>query len=161
MVELRRRNHYNSLFGVCAEKQNVDEGPRLLGEVRAVRIAPSYYTLSIRVKLVDYTRRLYQAFQLGKNLYNQNVFEFRPNVSVYTYLTQACENRRFGCALQLHGRVETGTKCAIVKVLLNACPRRYTVASTAVDVVLARKLKISGQKCKMHCLIWQLTELTS
>ena len=58
----------------------MDEGPRLLGEVRAVRIAPSNNTLSIRVKLVDYARRLYQAFQLGENLYNQNVFEFRPNV---------------------------------------------------------------------------------
>ena len=58
----------------------MDEGPRLLGEVRAVRIALSYYTLSIRVKLVDYAWRLYQVFQLGENLYDQNVFEFRPNV---------------------------------------------------------------------------------
>ena len=58
----------------------MDEGPRLLGKVRAVRNAPSYYTLSIRVKLVDYARRLYHAFQLGENLYNQNVFEFHPNV---------------------------------------------------------------------------------
>ena len=47
---------YNSLFDVCAEYQNVDEGLRLLGEVRAARIAPSYYTLSTMVKLLGHAR---------------------------------------------------------------------------------------------------------
>ena len=69
---------YISLFDVCAKKQNVDEGLRFLKRVRAARIAPSNYTLSIMVRLLDYVRRLYQAFQLGVNLCNQN--GFRPNV---------------------------------------------------------------------------------
>ena len=47
---------YNSLLGVCAEMLNVDEGLRLLDEVRAARIAPSYYTLSTMVKLLGCAR---------------------------------------------------------------------------------------------------------
>ena len=79
---------YNSLLNGCPEKQNVDEGLRLFNEMRAARIAPSNCTLSIMLKLLGYVRRLYQAFQLVEDLSNQN--GFRPNVQVYTCLTQAC-----------------------------------------------------------------------
>ena len=58
----------------------MDEGPRFLGEVQTVRIVLSYCTLSIRMKLVDYARRLYQVFRMDENLYIQDVFEFRLNV---------------------------------------------------------------------------------
>ena len=82
---------YSSLLNGCPEKQNVDEGLRVFNELRAARIAPSNYTLSIMVKLLGYKRRLYQAFQLVEDLSNQN--GFRPNVQVYTCLTQACVMR--------------------------------------------------------------------
>ena len=47
--------------------------------------------LSIIVKLLGYARRLYKAFQLVEDLSNQN--GFRPNVQVYTCLTEACVMR--------------------------------------------------------------------
>ena len=103
---------YNSLLNGCAKKQNVDEGQRLLDEMRAARIAPSNNTLSIMVKLLGYARRLNQAFQLVEELSNQN--GFRPNVQVYTCLTQACVmNRRLDRALQLHDRMVADTRYAI------------------------------------------------
>ena len=172
---------YNSLLDGCAKKQNVDEGLRLLDEMRAARVAPSNNTLSIMVKLLGNARRLYQAFQLVKDLSNQN--GFRPNVQVYTCLTQACVMyRRLDRALQLHDRMVADTRCAIdakfYSVLVRGCIQLHQLL-TAVDVVratyhlpggalssrsrpvgteprtleeLARKLKTSG-----HCLVWQLT----
>ena len=79
---------YDSLFNGCPEKQNVDEGLRLFNEMRAARIAPSNYTLIIMVKLFGLRATLYQAFQLVEE---QPCF--RPNVQVYTCLTQACVMR--------------------------------------------------------------------
>ena len=57
-----------------------------------------------------------------------------------TYLTQACVNRRLGCALQLHGRVEAGTKCAIDEKFYSMLVRggkKLRQLLTAVDVVRA------------------------
>ena len=91
------------------------------------------------VKLLGYARRLNQAFQLVEDLCNQN--GFRPNVQVYTCLTQACVmNRRLDRALQLHDRMVADTRCAIVEkfysVLVRGCIRLRQLL-TAVDVVRA------------------------
>ena len=105
---------YNSLLNGWAKKQNVDEGLRLLDEMRAAVIAPFNYTLSIMVKLLGYARRLNQAFQLVEDLSNQN--RFRPNIQVYTCLTQACVmNRRLDCALQLHDNKVADTGVCLMK----------------------------------------------
>ena len=82
---------YNSLLDGSPKKQNVGKGLRLLDEMRASRIAPSTYTLSITVKLLGFARRWHQASQLVQDLSNQN--GFRPNDQVYTCFTQACVMR--------------------------------------------------------------------
>jgi pentatricopeptide repeat protein len=130
---------YNSLLDGCAKKQLVDEGLRLLDEMREARIAPSNYTLSIMVKLLGNARRLDQAFQLVEDLSSQN--GFRPNVQVYTCLTQACVmNRRLDRALQLHDRMVADTRCVIdekfYSVLVRGCLQQRQLG-TAVDVVRA------------------------
>ena len=123
---------YNSLLYGCAKKQNVDEGLRLLDEMRATRI----YTLSIMVKLLGNARCLNQTFQLVEDLSNQN--GFRPNVQVYTCLTQACVmNRRLDRALQLHDRMVADTRCAIDEKFYSVLLRGCIQLLTAVDVVRA------------------------
>ena len=90
------------------------------------------------VQLLGCAPRLNQAFQLVEDLCNQN--GFRPNVQVYTSLTQACVMRRFDCALQLHDRMVADTRCAIVEkfysLLVRGCIRLRQLL-TAVDVVRA------------------------
>ena len=130
---------HNSLLDGRAKKQNVDEGLQFLDEMRAARIAPSNCTLSTMVKLLGNARRLNQAFQFVEDLSNQN--GFRPNVQVYTCLTQACVmNRRLDRALQLHDRMVADTWGAIdgkfYSVLDRGCIQLRQVV-TGVDVVHA------------------------
>jgi len=79
---------YNSLLDGCAQSNLVDEGLRLLEEMQAEGVAPSNFTLSILVKLMNRARRLEQAFSLVEEITKK--YKFHPNVHVYTNLVQAC-----------------------------------------------------------------------
>lgn len=79
---------YNSLIDGCAQSSLVDEGMRLLDEMQAEGVQPSNFTLSIIVKLLNRARRLDQAFAVVKEI--SQMYNFRPNVHVYTNLVHAC-----------------------------------------------------------------------
>merc|ERR1719310_1395643 len=79
---------YNSLLDGCAQNNLVDEGVRLLEEMQGEGVAPSNFTLSILVKLMNRARRLDRAFSIVDEITKK--YNFRPNVHVYTNLVQAC-----------------------------------------------------------------------
>jgi pentatricopeptide repeat protein len=79
---------YNSLLDGCAANNLVDEGMHLLEEMQSSGVAPSNFTLSILVKLMNRARRLNQAFSLVEDITKK--YNFKPNVHVYTNLAQAC-----------------------------------------------------------------------
>jgi len=79
---------YNSLLDGCAQNGLVDEGLRLLDQMQSEGVAPSNFTLSILVKLMNRARRLDQAFSLVGEITKK--YNFWPNVHVYTNLIQAC-----------------------------------------------------------------------
>jgi len=79
---------YNSLLDGCAQNNLVDEGLRLLEEMQIEGVAPSNFTLSILVKLMNRARKLDQAFDLVDAITSK--YRFRANVHVYTNLVQAC-----------------------------------------------------------------------
>merc|ERR1719498_2275251 len=83
---------YNSLLDGCAQNGLVDEGLRLLEEMKSEGVQPSNFTLSILVKLMNRARKLDQAFALVEDI--TTMFKFRPNVHVYTNLVQACISNR-------------------------------------------------------------------
>merc|ERR1740117_416212 len=89
---------YNSILDGCAKQHRLDDALRILDEMKAAGVGPSNYTLSILVKLLGHARRLTQAFSMVEDLSTKN--GFRPNVQVYTCLTQACIlNRRLDKAM--------------------------------------------------------------
>merc|ERR1719253_2309861 len=59
---------YNSLLDGCAQNNMVDDGLRLLQEMQDEGVAPSNFTLSILVKLMNRARRLDQAFALVEEI---------------------------------------------------------------------------------------------
>merc|ERR1719335_949255 len=79
---------YNSLLDGCAQNHLADEGLRLLEEMQVEGVAPSNFTLSILVKLMNRVRRLDRAFSLVEEITKK--YNFKPNVHVYTNLVQAC-----------------------------------------------------------------------
>merc|ERR1719162_2621353 len=79
---------YNSLMDGCAQNNLVDEGLNLLEEMQTQGVAPSNFTLSILVKLMNRARRLDQAFAVVAEITKK--YKFRANVHVYTNLVQAC-----------------------------------------------------------------------
>merc|ERR1719515_260423 len=83
---------YNSLLDGCAQNNLVDEGVRLLEEMQAEGVAPSNFTLSILVKLMNRSRRLDRAFSIVDEITKK--YNFRPNVHVYTNLVQACASNQ-------------------------------------------------------------------
>merc|ERR1719498_929795 len=83
---------YNSLLDGCAQNNLVEEGMRLLEEMQKEGVAPSNFTLSILVKLMNRARRLDRAFALVEDITKK--YNFRPNVHVYTNLVQACASNQ-------------------------------------------------------------------
>merc|ERR1719231_55412 len=79
---------YNSLLDGCAQNNLVDEGLRLLEQMQSEGVAPSNFTLSILVKLMNRARRLDRAFAIVDEITKK--YNFRPNVHAYTNLVQAC-----------------------------------------------------------------------
>merc|ERR1719353_2597025 len=86
---------YNSLLDGCAQNNLVDEGLRLLEEMQNEGVAPSNFTLSLLVKLLNRARRLDRAFSIVEEISKK--YRFHPNVHVYTNLIQACASNQ-----QLH-----------------------------------------------------------
>merc|ERR1719197_1726983 len=130
---------YNSILDGCAKEHRVDDALKILDEMKAAGVGPSNYTLSILVKLLGHARRLNQAFSLVEELSKKN--GFRPNVQVYTCLTQACvTNRRLEKALALHNTVVADAGCSIDEkfyaVLARGCLQLHA-SLKAVDVVRA------------------------
>merc|ERR1719271_101319 len=83
---------YNSLLDGCAQNNLVDEGLRILEEMQNEGAAPSNFTLSILVKLMNRARRLDRAFSLVDEITKK--YSFRPNVHVYNNLVQACASNQ-------------------------------------------------------------------
>merc|ERR1719359_2787497 len=83
---------YNSLLDGCAQNNLVEEGLRLLEEMQNEGVAPSNFTLSLLVKLMNRARRLDRAFSIVEEISKK--YNFRPNVHVYTNLVQACASNQ-------------------------------------------------------------------
>merc|ERR1719271_1313957 len=83
---------YNSLLDGCAQNNLVDEGLRLLEEMQSEGVAPSNFTLSILVKLMNRARRLDRAFSLAEEITKK--YRFKANVHVYTNLVQGCASNQ-------------------------------------------------------------------
>lgn len=95
---------FNSLLDGCAKERRLENALNLLEKMRAARVAPSNYTLSIMVKLLGRCKRLGRAFAMVKDVTAE--FGFRPNIQVYTCLMQACfHNRELAKALALHDEI--------------------------------------------------------
>merc|ERR1719390_615530 len=77
---------YNSLLDGCAQNNLVDEGLRLLEEMQNEGVAPSNFTLSLLVKLLNRARRLDRAFSIVEEITKK--YRFHPNVHVYANLIQ-------------------------------------------------------------------------
>ena len=71
-----------------------DEGHDLLKEMLKEGVAPSNFTLSIMVKLLNRARKVEQAFSLVKEITEQ--YKFKANVHVYTNLMQGCNAINLG-----------------------------------------------------------------
>merc|ERR1719443_86140 len=130
---------YNSILDGCAKQHRVEDALRVLEEMKAADVGPSNYTLSILVKLLGHARRLNQAFSLVEDLSKKN--GFRPNVQVYTCLTQACiTNRRLEKALALHDTMIADAGCSsdekFYAVLARGC-LQLQAPLKAVEVVRA------------------------
>jgi pentatricopeptide repeat protein len=65
---------------------------RLMEEMQNEGIAPSNFTLSIMVKLLNRARRVEDAFQLVEDLPKK--YRFKPNSHVFTNLIQGCISNR-------------------------------------------------------------------
>jgi len=114
---------YNSLLDGCAKNNLFDEGMSLFEEMQKEGIAPSNFTLSIVVKLLNRCRKIEQAFDLVRDLPKQ--YRFKPNLHVYTNLIQGCiGNRQLPRALTV---LETMVKervqpdCWTYAILIRAC----------------------------------------
>merc|ERR1719446_1255248 len=83
---------YNSLRDGCAQNNLVDEGLRLLEEMQNEGVAPSNFTLSLLVKLLNRARRLDRAFSIVAEISKK--YRFHPNVHVYTNLIQGCASNQ-------------------------------------------------------------------
>jgi len=83
---------YNSLLDGCAKMNLFDEGHDLLKEMLKEGVAPSNFTLSIMVKLLNRARKVEQAFSLVTEITEQ--YNFKANVHVYTNLMQGCISSR-------------------------------------------------------------------
>merc|ERR1719443_540195 len=130
---------YNSILDGCAKQHRVEDALRVLEEMKAAGVGPSNYTLSILVKLLGHARRLNQAFSMVEDLSKKN--GFRPNVQVYTCLTQACIlNRRLERALALHDTMIADAGCRsnekYYAVLARGCMQLHSPFK-AVEVVRA------------------------
>jgi len=114
---------YNSLLDGCARNNLFDEGQELLEQMLQAGIAPSNFTLSIMVKLLNRARKIEQAFALVQEVTTQ--YNFKPNIHVYTNLMQACiGNRQLGRAMtvletMLKERVQPD--CRLYGTLIRAC----------------------------------------
>merc|ERR1719443_2256602 len=130
---------YNTLLDACAKCNSMDRAGTLLEDMRSSGVGPSNYTLSILVKLLGHARRLNQAFSMVEDLSKKN--GFRPNVQVYTCLTQACIlNRRLEKALTLHDTMIADAGCwadeKFYGVLARGCLQLHSPFK-AVEVVRA------------------------
>merc|ERR1719157_163641 len=77
---------YNSLLDGCAKSNLFEEGHDLLKQMLKEGVAPSNFTLSIMVKLLNRARKVEQAFSLVEEITKQ--YKFKANVHVYTNLMQ-------------------------------------------------------------------------
>merc|ERR1719272_1302273 len=130
---------YNSILDGCAKQHRTEDALRILDEMKASGVGPSNYTLSILVKLLGHARRLNQAFSMVEDLSKTN--GFRPNVQVYTCLTQACIlNRRLEKAMALHDTMVADAGCysdeKFYAVLARGC-MQLQAPFKAVEVVRA------------------------
>merc|ERR1740115_532415 len=114
---------YNSLLDGCAQNNLFEEGQELLQQMLQAGIAPSNFTLSIMVKMLNRARKIEQAFALVEEITTQ--YKFKPNIHVYTNLMQGCiGNRQLSRAMKV---LETMVKervqpdCRLYSVLIRAC----------------------------------------
>jgi len=115
---------YNALIDGCGRQQKVQRALQVLSDMRAAKIAPSNYTLSIMVKLLGRAHKLADAIALVDDF--RTNYRVRPNVQVYTCLMQACLlNRRVNQALTVYNQMVKELRCSpdqkAYSVLLNGC----------------------------------------
>merc|ERR1740130_2633631 len=130
LKEMKQETHlkpdeimYNSLLDGCAQNNLFEEGQELLKQMLQAGVAPSNYTLSIMVKMLNRDRKIEQAFALVEEITKQ--YKFKPNIHVYTNLMQGCiGNRQLSRALKvlenmIKERVQPDFR--LYAVLIRAC----------------------------------------
>merc|ERR1719506_3067957 len=133
---------YNTLLDGCAKQHRIDDALRLLDDMRATRVAPSNFTLTVLVKLMGRSRRLNQAFDLVETISKEN--GFRANIQVYTCLIQACiQNRQLGRAIALHDEILTEGGC-------NPDQKTYTVLARGCLQSGAVEKAVEVIRCANH-----------
>jgi len=114
---------YNSMLDGCCQNSVFEEGQNLLQQMLQNKIAPSNYTLSIMVKMLNRDRKVEQAFALVEEITKQ--YKFKPNIHVYTNLMQGCiGNRQLSRALKvLENMIEERVQpdFRLYAVLIRAC----------------------------------------
>jgi len=114
---------YNSLLDGCAQNNLYEEGHDLLKEMLHAGVAPSNFTLSIMVKMLNRARKVEEAFQLVEEITRQ--YKFKPNLHVYTNLIQGCIcSRQLSRALEVLKTMvksRVAPDCRTYGVLIRAC----------------------------------------
>jgi len=135
---------YNSLLDGCAQNNLFDQGQDLLKQMLQDGIAPSNFTLSIMVKMLNRARKVEQAFALVKEITEQ--YRFKPNAHVYTNLMQGCiGSRQLPRALTvLEAMVKDRVlpDCRTYAILIRAC--FYQESYTQGDALLRAALGLPG-----------------
>merc|ERR1719272_1221348 len=142
---------YNSLLDGCAKSNLFEEGHDLLKQMLKEGVAPSNFTLSIMVKLLNRARKIEQAFDLVKEITEQ--YGFKPNVHVYTNLMQACiQNRQLSRAmtvLETMVRERVYPDCRTYGVLIRAS--LYQESYQQADALLRSALGLPGASVQSAC----------
>ena len=128
-----------------------EEGHDLLQEMLKDGIAPSNFTLSIMVKMLNRARKVEQAFSLVEEITKQ--YKFKANVHVYTNLMQGCiASRQLSRAMTV---LETMVKervypdCRTYGILIRAS--LYQESYQQADALLRSALGLPGASVQSAC----------
>jgi len=158
---------YNALIDGCGRQQKVQRSLQVLEDMRAAKIAPSNYTLSIMVKLLGRARKLNEAIAMVDDF--QKNYRVRPNVQVYTCLMQACLlNKRVAQALSVYNKMVVEMGCLpdqkAYSVLLNGCIHagalKEAVQVTRCAYLLPGKDLVTSERQQMEVGVEQKIMLT-
>jgi len=101
---------FNTLLLACSKAEQLAESEEILGEMRAIGMAPTPVTVSILVKMYGKARMLDKAIELSKTV--ELEYGIKPNLHVYTCLIQACvRNKQIRKSWEMFGSMLCSNIC--------------------------------------------------